>query len=61
MLERYCLTADEAAEMANIGIDDLMALIADRQDVGLRLDDRWRVDPDLLSAALRNADIRHAA
>jgi hypothetical protein len=57
----YCLTALEAAEMAGIELDELMALIAGDRRLAVQSGDSWRVDPNALHAALGRATFLKAA
>ena len=57
----YCLTALEAAEMAGIELDELMALIAGDRRLAVQSGDSWRVDPDALHATLGRATFLKAA
>ena len=61
MPERYCLTVLEAAETANIDLEDLMAMIAANPAIAIRSDDNWRVDPDRLQQHRQNFALRQAA
>ena len=61
MHDAYCLTVREAAEMAGVGVQEVMRCIAVGTGVGTRVGDAWRVDPGRLAQALNGEDHRAAA
>ena len=61
MHDAYCLTVREAAEMAGVEVKEVMSCIAFDTDVGNRVGDAWRVDPDRLASALNGKEHRAAA
>jgi hypothetical protein len=61
MLDAYCVTALEAAEMAGIELDQMMRIARKFPGVAINVDGAWRVDPKALAMLSDGAKLADAA
>jgi hypothetical protein len=61
MLNAYCLTAREAAEMAGLEPEEMLRIAKNHPSVAVNVDGAWRVDPQALATLRRDAVLPDAA
>ena len=61
MNDAYCLTAREAAEMANVDYSEMMAMIAANKNIAIKAGGNWRVNPEAMSMAIARRELPRAA